>query len=198
VLLKPHVYRLVRLLADGIPIQEAASQLGMSDRGAQSHLLRGRRTVRNAMAQTLGVLAGALACGRGLVPAAPQVAVAVVAATALFVAVPAPGPPGAAAPSIARGTRTEPVRVAQAQDPAVVAATRPGVSRGARLAVPAVAPRPPERVAAPEPARTAIASTPVLGVETYNTDDGHRSAGPVEMVVHCVENLVVTVGYQGC
>jgi RNA polymerase sigma factor (sigma-70 family) len=195
-LLKPHVYRLVRLLADGVPIQEAASRLGMSDRGAQSHLLRARRTVRKAMAQALGLLAGGLACGRSLSPAAsPAVAVAVVAATALFVAAPAPAPSQAAVPPAAGGTSLDPARAAQASDSAIQAPRAPAApDRQLQDTGPIRA----AADAAPRPSRTAIAQTPAVGVETYDTDDGHRSDGPVEMVVHCVENLTVTVGHQGC
>lgn len=197
-LLKPHVYRLVRLLADGVPMQEAASRLGMSDRGAQGHLLRARRTVRKAMAQALGVLAGALACGRRLAPtASPGVAVAVVAATALFVAGPAPAPSDAAVPTTAGGSRLEPDRAAQAPDPAAQV-PRPPAAPVRQRKEPVAAPETPSVEAAPDTARTVIARTPAVGVETYDTDDGHRSDGPVEMVMHCVENLTVTVGYQGC
>jgi RNA polymerase sigma factor (sigma-70 family) len=192
-LLKPHVYRLVRLLADGVPMQEAASRLGMSDRGAQSHLLRARRTVRKAMAQALGVLAGVLACGRRLFPAAsPAVAVAVVAATALFVAFPTPTPSEAAAPP-ADENLVDSVRAAQA----FVPVHDPAASAHQRQA-PSAAPEFPATGSAPDPTRSPVARTALVGVETYDTDDGHRSDGPVEMVVHCVENLTVTVGYQGC
>jgi RNA polymerase sigma factor (sigma-70 family) len=197
-LLKPHVYRLVRLLADGVPMQEAASRLGMSDRGAQSHLLRARRTIRKAMAQALAVLAGALAYGRKLVPASsPAVAVGVVAATALFVAPPAPATSDAAVPPTAEGPRLEPVRAAQAPNPAAQAPTPPAAPVRQSKA-PAAAPVGPPGEAATESARTVVARTPAVGVETYDSDDGHRSGGPVEMVMHCVGNLTVTVGYQGC
>lgn len=196
-LLKPHVYRLVRLIADDVPMQEAADRLGMSDRSAHSHLLRARRTVRKAMAQALGVLAGALACGRRLVPAAPPaVAVAVVAATALFVAAPAPDPTPQAVPPApaARDAAKQPVPAATAPTRAVQA---PGqdAQRGERQRR-ADRPRRPRTGTAP--ARSPIARTPVIGVETYDTDDGYESDGPVEMVMHCVENLTVTIGYQGC
>lgn len=197
-LLKPHVYRLVRLIADDIPMQEAASRLGMSHGSANSHLLRARRTVRKAMVQALGVLAGVLACGRRLVPAAPPaVAVAVVAATALFVASPAPSPSPQATPPAAVDAGQHPVSVVNAAAPAAQAPR--GQNRQSDPQQPrADAPGRPRTGTAPEPARTGIAHTPVIGVETYETDDGHQSDGPVEMVMHCVENLTVTVGYQGC
>lgn len=197
-LLKPHVYRLVRLLADGVPMQEAASRLGMSDRGAQSHLLRARRTVRKAMAQALGVLTGALACGRRLVPAAPPAAaVAVVAATALFVAAPAPSPSQQAGPPAPAARNAAPAPVPAGNAPATKAPRGPD-TQADQQPPPTDVPGRPRAGAAPEPARSPIARTPVVGVETYDTDDGHQSDGPVEMVMHCVKNLTVTIGYQGC
>jgi RNA polymerase sigma factor (sigma-70 family) len=92
----------VRALASGMTVTEAADELGMTKRAAESHLHRARTTWRAVRAGALGVAVWTAACLRKALPAAPQAALAAAAVvTAVAVASPpaAPTPP---APPVAQ------------------------------------------------------------------------------------------------
>jgi RNA polymerase sigma factor (sigma-70 family) len=197
--LKPNVYRLVRMLADGVPLSDAAARLGMSDRAAESHLLRARRAVRGALGKTFGVLAAAFACGRRVGPAAAPAVVAVAASTALLVGGPAPGPRLPASDPPAKpilGDAAPTAVVAELVLPTGAATPPRGVSARAPLSLPAASVGVAQ--ASPRSTTSAVVSTPVAGVDSYDTDDGQQSEGTAEQVLQCVQNLKVTIGYQGC
>lgn len=196
-LLKPKVYRLVLMLADGVPMHKASQRLGMTERAAESHLLRARRTIRAALAKTLGVLAAALACGRRTAPAAPAAVIAA-ATLALHVGL-VPGSPNR---PVVPPEAPRPVQ-ATAERPAVTTLAGPTRGQSPRAAAPLInADRAEDPMAArPAPAggqASPVARTPVVGVDTYRSEDANSSGTPVEQVTNCVRNLRVTVGYQGC
>lgn len=86
-LLSPKAYRLLRLLADGHEIGQAADSMGMTQRAAESLLLRARRTVRKSWAKTLSVLGGCLGALKRWSPAAaPAASLAASAVLALAIA----------------------------------------------------------------------------------------------------------------
>lgn len=196
VLLKPRVYRLVRMLADGVPMQEVAQRLGMTERAAESHLLRARRTMRTALAKTFGALVAGLACGRKYSPAAPAVVLAA-ATLALHGGLLPPTddrqllPPPSVSPPMA------PANVSSTSAPKPQPQQQPRAQ--ARVRQVPVARTPAAR--RPAPAQTAlspIAHTPAARLDIYDSEDNNSSSDPVEQAVNCVRNLRVTSSYAGC
>jgi RNA polymerase sigma factor (sigma-70 family) len=188
-LLQPKVYELLTLVADGVPMAEVAQRLGMTERAAQSHLLRARRVVRNALARTLAGLGIAVASlRRWWGPAAvtaPVLAAAFVLAigTATAPRVPAP-PPLTLLPST--GT---PAPVESATDSAHrVAPHRRTGSAAARTA--AVVPR--------RPHEDVSVQTPVGSVSVEDRDTGHDSDSYAEELLWCLGHLRIELHYQGC
>ena len=57
-LLRPEVYQLLTLVADGTPVAEAAAMVDMTTRAAESHLSRARSMLRGVIARASLVLAG--------------------------------------------------------------------------------------------------------------------------------------------
>ena len=62
--LRPHVYALLERLAADMPIGEAAAELGMTRRAAESHLLRARRALREALPRAMAGVVIAFGCLR--------------------------------------------------------------------------------------------------------------------------------------
>jgi len=192
ILLRPQVYRLIRLLADGVPLDEAANALGMTARSAESHLFRARRQVRSALAKTLALLGGVLACGRRVT--VPAVTVTATAATAFLFVTPwvANEPDLQLLPETTRDVAlgyaaNKQSSAGGAHEPARIRRSVLSLRRDVRGAT------------APTSVHSGTTvSTPVAGIRTYDSEDGQHSATPVEQVQHCLENLQVTISYVGC
>lgn len=191
-LLKPQVYRLVRMIADGVPLEQAAAALGMTDRAAQSHLLRARRSIRAALAKTLAAL-GLLGAGvrRSMAPATTTATVAAAFLIMLGV-VPQVPPPEVAAPTVRLLPKTSPAELASYHSQFSVA---PRDSAGARVKPVSTQPSQQPRVSRREVARL---QTPVVGIGLEKRDDGKRRGALAERLLTCLENLRVEPGYQGC
>lgn len=192
--LSPRAYRLVRLLADGHEIGEAARIMGMTQRAAESLLLRARRRVRRAWAATLALLGGCLAAIRRWGPqAAPTATLAASALLAL------------GAPALGTGVQPPSGRVHGAGANSGRASAHPAVTPGAvRYRAEATVSREhpgPGRGAAvdppPRPRRELVVVREPMGGSTIVTREGdHEST--VDTVVHCAENVTVTQERIGC
>jgi RNA polymerase sigma factor (sigma-70 family) len=192
-LLQPRVYQLLKLLAQGTSMQRASAELGMTERAAESHLLRARRTLRAALAKTLCGLGAVVAyLKRSSLPTA-AVTVAVVAVLAVTLPhvdgqLPLPG----ALPDTPR----------QSSAPAFGMERSTAMQRD-QVSLSRPAPAPARRVGAPVAPRTgarpgADVQTPVAGVEVQHKSDEHQSQTFVDRVRYCVEHLRVELHYQGC
>jgi RNA polymerase sigma factor (sigma-70 family) len=190
-LLSPHVYELLRLVADGVPFPEVARRLDMSERAVQSHLHRARRLVRAALAKTLAALGLGTASLRKWAgtpaTAAPALAAAFVVAVQVLGGSPAP-----AAPALALMPSTTIVDGTGFATASMTSRSASG-QNGVRLAATSMGHRTP--TAAP---RIVGVQTHVVGVDLEKHDDGYHSSGPVEQIQHCLQNLRIEVHYQGC
>jgi DNA-directed RNA polymerase specialized sigma24 family protein len=188
-LLQPKVYELLTLVADGVPMAEVAQRLGMTERAAQSHLLRARRVVRNALARALAALGIAVASLRRwwgpAAATAPVLAAAFVLAIGTATAPPVPAPP---ALTLLPGTTSLPhVEVAADQAHRDAAHRRAG-SIAARTAT-----RAPSR-----PRDDVHVRTPVGSVSVEDRDTGHDSDSYAEELLWCVQHVRIELHYQGC
>jgi DNA-directed RNA polymerase specialized sigma24 family protein len=186
-LLRPTAYRLLQLLADGVPIQEAALALGLTQRAAESHLLRARRLMRSAIAKTLvtlGVLGGILRRGVTKLPAA------VAAVSALFLVIPHGSGLGQSS------SRRSLAHFASSELRTALPARHE--SRTQPSATPSAQNRERATFASAASTPRAAVQTSVVGVGTYDKDDGYQASGPVDLVLHCAGNVRVEPGYVGC
>lgn len=191
-LLQPRVYQLLQLVADGVPLAEVAKRLDMTERAAQSHLLRARRLVRSALTQTIAALGLAWAAVRRLSGPAAVTAPALAAALVLAIGT-SVSPPATEAPALAIQPRVTfvPDADAHATSTAAGASTASIRRTGSAAGSTTTTSRP--------QAETALkVKTPVGGVAVEERDDGHRSNGTVERVLHCLQNFRVELNYQGC
>ncbi|MDQ1748497.1 MAG: hypothetical protein QOD07_2760 [Frankiaceae bacterium] len=190
--LSPKAYRLVRLLADGHDIREAARIMGMTERAAESLLLRARRTVRRAWAKTLGVVGACVAAIRQHTDAAAPVAT--LAASVLLVT----GGPAA-------GTAAAPVHIGAGP---VSASPIAAVVRVASHPKPRELPaaghvRRPARVPAAvvhRPSTPAPAVHMPMGGRVWVTHE-NRPGGdgsPGDTVLRCLADFRVTPEHVGC
>ena len=189
-LLQPRVYELLTLVADGVPMVEVALRLGMSERAAQSHLLRARRLVRAALAKTLAALGLAgTAIRRWWGPAA---ATAPVLAAVFVLAIGTARAPVAAPPVLTLLPRTTTVPAADPVDPS---GSQPPASRRTGVET---APRGTNRPQATAPQGDLLVMTPVGGVGIEDRDNGHHSDNVVEAWVWCLQHFTVDDEYIGC
>jgi DNA-directed RNA polymerase specialized sigma24 family protein len=188
-LLQPRVYKLLQLVADGVPLAEVARRLDMTERAAQSHLLRARRVVRAALAQTLAALAvGVTTVRRGWGPAA--VTAPLLAAASVLAIGTAVSPPRANEPRLAIQPQTTVVTDADARETAALAKAAV-VRRTGVVGHPARRPV--------TTSKTVLNVTmPTGSVALEKRDDGHQSGNYVEQVVWCLQHLRVEPHYQGC
>jgi RNA polymerase sigma factor (sigma-70 family) len=190
-LLSPHVYELLRLVADGVPFPEVARRLDMSERAVQSHLHRARRLVRAALAKTLAALGLSTASLRKWAgtpaTAAPALAAAFVVAVQVLGGSLAP-----AAPALELMPSTTVV-----DDTGTTTASGATRSTSSRLGSgqPATSLRHRDAAGA---ARIVSVQTHVVGADVEKHDDGYQSSGPVDQLQHCLENLRIELRYQGC
>ncbi|MCA1712768.1 MAG: RNA polymerase sigma factor [Actinobacteria bacterium] len=183
----------VRAVADGLTVAEAAQRLGMTKRAAESHLHRARGTLRAAWTATLGVVGWVLA---GLRRAAPAVPAAVLAAVLLVD--PAPHPAGAApaspVPRPLRASETHaPPSAARAGATPPAAAPPVQSSAAARRLVPAGV----GRTSGKQPRRRLVGGGPAGGV-VLTAQDRPSPADPVGLVVWCVGHASVSLQHVGC
>jgi RNA polymerase sigma factor (sigma-70 family) len=190
-LLQPRVYELLQLVADGVPITEIAQRLGMTERAAQSHLLRARRVVRAALAKTLaglGIAAAAIRRWWG-----PAAVTAPVLAAAFVLAIGTATAPRLAPPGLTLLPRTTTVPGADALS---ADATKASASRRTGGGSSTAAPK---RAAAPQPKRDLYVRIPGGGaVAIEDRDNGHRSDNVVEAWVWCLQHFRVDDEYIGC
>jgi RNA polymerase sigma factor (sigma-70 family) len=190
-LLHPRVYHLVQLVADGMPLAEVARQLDMTERAAQSHLLRARRVVRAALARTLAALGlGVAAVRRWWGPAAVT---APVLAAVFVLAIGTAEAPALTdrQPSLSLLPRTTEVVGAAATSSSSPGAHATGSSRrtGSSLST----------TTRPQPKRDLFVKTPVGGVAVEQHDDGHHSDSVVEQWEWCLHHFrFEPPKYVGC
>jgi len=187
-LLPERGYDVLRLVADGVPLEEVAHTLSITRRAAEGHLRRARITLRSALAKTiaaLGLLLGSVKRSTATAGPATAVAASVVLLLVLPMRVP-DGPEGLRieAPRADLVLTESPKRRVAAPRPAGHdrAEARPSKPGGSNLS-----PR-------PEP----MIQSPVVGFGTYTMDDGYEAEGPADLVLHCVENLHVDLTSAGC
>lgn len=185
-------YELLRLLADGVELSAAARQLGMTTRAAQSRLHRARQVMRTALARTL---AGLAALGAGLRKAIGLSGTGAAVLAALFLVAPLTaavnGPQPVAEPSVHDVAAPTP-------SPRSTPQLRPD-GGGQRTATVGVRPPPATASVVVAPVRpTPQLRTPLGGIGSYDKDDGYKASGPVDLLLHCVQNLHVQWQYQGC
>jgi RNA polymerase sigma factor (sigma-70 family) len=181
--LQPRAYTLMQMVADGLPVPEIAAQLGIHPHAVEARLMRARRTLRAVVARSLAALGLALgAVRRWVTPAAASTAVV---AAALVIGLLEQPRPLAAVPPTYAPVLVRPVSAADITGAEVRSQVGRGESRTS-------APR--GRVGPPE----GSVVTPVgsIGLELH--DDENRSRTPVEQLQRCLDNLRVTLGYQGC
>jgi RNA polymerase sigma factor (sigma-70 family) len=190
-LLSPHVYGLLRLVADGVPFPEVARRLDISERAVQSHLHRARCQVRAALAKTLAALGLAAAGLRKWadtpVTAAPALAAAFVIAVQILGGGPLPAEPDL---TLLPSTTIVDETASMSAHPAGTGTVIGGTTRGT-----AVSTR--RHVAAPRHSLADV-QTPVVGLEVQKRDDGKHASGWVERVQDCLTNLRIELHYQGC
>jgi RNA polymerase sigma factor (sigma-70 family) len=189
--LSTRAYRLLRLLADGHDMGDAADALGMTQRAAESLLLRARRTVRGSWSKTLAALGGCLVALRRLKVSAPAVALV---ASALVVStgspdssavLPAPAP---VVTSTADGHAVPSLRLSALAMPR---ASTPTTARAPR--------RVPARAKPTQPAPLVDVRTPT-GDRVWASQEERpgRSSSRVDTVKRCVEDFQVTTQHIGC
>lgn len=181
----------LRVVADGGSVNDAAHRLAMSRRSAESHLHRARLTLRAAR---VALPAFAVALARSVRRPAAASSVALVASVAIVTPaylspapVTAPERPMLGAPMVSEVTRVS---------PGSEVVRRPAV---ARRVVPAPAKRRAE-AAVRAPARVReVASVPTSrGVARIWIEERERPDQPVEAVLECVDRLEVLDGRIGC
>ena len=193
-LLAPHVYELLQLVADGVPLPEVAQRLGLTERSVQSHLLRARRVVRAALARTLAALGACGAAIRRWSGPAGASASAVTAALVLAIAVSEPAAP---APSPSSPSFTLMPTTTLSSDP-VTNASRSVHHETSLLHTATVTP-PIGRSSGGRTQQSVVdVQTPLIGAEVQDRDDGQQSANVVERLQHCLQYLRIELHYQGC
>jgi RNA polymerase sigma factor (sigma-70 family) len=188
-LLRPHVYELVQLVADGMEIEAAAAQLGMSRDAASSHLKRARAAIRTAFAKTiLGLAAATGGLRRLLLPTVATSTMAGAAFAALLAIVVAPEAASTAAPELELAPATDDVRNAhQAAGTPAPSTPRHGV--GSPTTAPSSARR---------STTYAQVQTPTGGVRLEERDDGQANGDLVSRLVACSRHIRVDDDYIGC
>jgi RNA polymerase sigma factor (sigma-70 family) len=186
----PHsTQRLLEALAEGFPIDEAAAQLEISKRAAESHLHRARRALRAAWASTLAVWGVLVAAARRAAPAAPAAALA---ASTLALAVSTPAPAGEADPAL----RPQPVLEREAST-AVVPRAETSAS-GRALVEPAPAAVPVHALARQR--QRQLPTAVGVGSVAVSVSEKERSgpSDPVGVVLHCLSEMEVSATTMGC
>lgn len=190
-LLRPDVYRLVTMIADGASLEEAARRLNWTRGSAAAHLLRARRTLRTALARTLVGLATALgAIRRQLVPVAGSATAA--AALLLWSVGPVGGPDPSATPeapialpvtapdttldSLSHGSTAEVLRGRESRSVPIRVASEAGHSR-----------------------EIARIDTPAGGARVDREEDDRDEGDYAQRLIACVERLEISIGGDvGC
>lgn len=189
-LLRPQVYALVRLVADGMEIDAAAAQLGMTRDAAASHLKRARAVIRAAFAKTLvGIAATHAGLRRLLRPSAAAGTATALGFAALLAIVVAPPKPSRVAPELELAPVTDAARESHAA-PRTPAPPPLGLaSKRPRTTTPAGARR-----------STTLAQlqTPVGGVRLEERDDGQDNGDLVSRLLACSRHIRIEDEYIGC
>jgi DNA-directed RNA polymerase specialized sigma24 family protein len=194
-LLRPQVYALLQMIADGRTMSESARALSISERAAQSHLHRARTLLRATLANALAAIA---VLGLRLKRSAAASASMTLAATALLLipahlgggAMDTPGPSEAPTVGI--------VMVSPVDSAASGRAGRPVLAGVAGRRAPVGQPT---SVPAQRNTRPLLKVREPLGATTRVREDRHGSgppAGPVGTVTECLNNLELTAQHVGC
>jgi RNA polymerase sigma factor (sigma-70 family) len=193
--LRPPVYELLRLVAEGHSLEEVSLRLGITRRAVQGHLRRARSRLKEAVAATLGLLGVVLGWRPKYLAAPAATAVAVALTFTLLPSVAGPGTPGAR-PQAAGPPPADRVLATPAPSRAAHAALVRHTSREVRVG--AAAARAAGTPARPVP--VAVVHGP-LGMTTTVQSEQHGSgppAGPVGTVVECLQNFQVSARLIGC
>lgn len=195
-LLPAKSYELVRLIADGAAVGEAAQQLGVTKRAAESHLLRARRALREALAHTL-VLIGLGAAGVRRFTTGPAVATTAASAVLVLAALTATAPGGrTAVPDGASPTAQSPAsRLAEH----VVVVEHPIAlhAKAAKGEGSGDASSSGEATAASRVAAVSGPANTTVSVDEEEHGDGGEQ-GPAEITIACVQNLEISRHRIGC
>lgn len=189
-LLSPRHYQLLRQVADGVPLEQAAAALGVSRRAAEGQLYRARVLMRTALARALGILGVLLASLRRTLGSATPSTAVVAAAVILalhFAAVPYQQPE-LRPPRGSQSALLDQVRHVPGRDVPVSASSSGMVASRPR----------PSRSPAPSPSPSPQIQTAVGGVGTYTRDDGYEDQGLVDQLMHCLDTLRIEPDYKGC
>lgn len=187
--LAPEVYGVLRMVADGVEVSEAAAAHGMTTRAAHSHLHRARKLLRGVWARTLAVIGTAWVAVRR--SAGPSAVTALAAAAVITLpgwqraAPQEPANPGLAVHLGSGGAgaayvQSLPLSPSHARARTVVARSK-------------ISPK----------AATGSSSTVVepLGNSTTISDERHGSGkpdGPVQGAVDCLQNFHLSTSQIGC
>jgi DNA-directed RNA polymerase specialized sigma24 family protein len=191
--LSPKAYRLLRLLADGHDIGAAAAALDMTQRAAESLLLRARRTVRQSWAKTLSAVGICVLAARRLRFSAPAVTLA---ASALVVAAgpygdsadrPAPTAPSVAAPAAQATSLALRLSAQSTHQVSAVSSTTKPLTASAR------------RPAAPNH-RSVVDLRPPTGGHMWISEEERPggSGSPVDTIQRCLADFQLNDKHIGC
>jgi RNA polymerase sigma factor (sigma-70 family) len=198
--LPARTYAVLRRLADGETVDEAAAALEMSKRAAESHLLRARRLLRAASSAALSVLAWSVYVFRRSWQAAPAVPAAALVAIALPILT-------ANNPPVVLEERTAPSRTAWTADATPTARHSPGAGP------PRTAPTPaatlllpsepmvvePSTAPPPEPSAVAVLDGPAgARTEVWREERPQGDGTVLGDTAACLSQLKVTVDEVGC
>ena len=191
--LTPGAHAVLAQLADGATVVETARRLGLSRRSVESHLLRARRALRQAIGAMLALLGWILGGVRRSSAPITAVAAAVAVVAAVTVTAAPPAPASEAGTTTTAGTRL--VRVepgaAHEREQSRVAPPPPKVDDR-----PAAAP--PARPVPPQPAaQVARVVTPAVQADVTSRSSEERGV-QISDVTHCVEQLEVSLEHVGC
>jgi RNA polymerase sigma factor (sigma-70 family) len=191
--LSPKAYRLLRLLATGRDIGDVAAEMEMTQRAAESLLLRARRTVRRTWAKALAVLGALLAGLRRTAATAP----AATLAACLMLALAGPsrwaptdpaGPPG---PSPDADTLVVDSSGAPAFAGLGPAVDGPALTRMSRQ----------DRPSHPAPTQTTmiVVPQPMGGRATLTRKEREGGSGDAaDTVLRCLQDFTVSAQHIGC
>jgi DNA-directed RNA polymerase specialized sigma24 family protein len=191
--LRPHVYALLERLAADVSIDQAAAELGMSRRAAESHLLRARRTLREVLPKAMASVVVLFGAFRRLGSRSAAPALTAVSAACLLVLPAVSGvfsggeaPQRALAPPHAHERPATALELlAGGQEPPL---TREKPARSARRA-PAESKRSPI-VTVHGPGRSEVF--------VRHGDTGGHERGPVEVLLACVDDFQISPQRIGC
>ena len=192
--LRSHVYGVLRHVADGLTVEEAAIRLGMTERAARSHLRRARVLMRKVLAKAVAPVVAILLWARRQSSAAALTGLGTAAFCAIASLTGLPGAAGSGGETILPALRPAVAMTGAAHGPTTKAP--PGPVHGASGSVP----RSSSTRRAPSTSDLAQVREP-LGASTALVEAHHGQGpkvGPVQTVVDCLAAVQVSPDRIGC